>query len=519
MAKRVAKKPATSNQFSGDKMRQKHLAGKHDQLTHGYRFGKAPTPSKARRMRDQGTWGEYVRRARERQGGLSKAEQRRGKKVEAAQGRIRKAQEKYAKAVGAEHKAGQARERASQSYLKSYALWEKSQARVEKTREARQVSWDRLMNYEKKYLAKGGNYSDMFRESKYKKLKEVNERARNTEEKTWKKHQERQRILDDSWDRNNRLAGVHKAKKEALKESESSYLKATDADRKLVMMEKRREAARVRNKMVREMTDSQNKITSIQNQMDKLKDRYIDRVNNENDPVKQDKMMNDWDSQHKALYDKLQTQKARQVSARASLYQTDTSKLEPKYNLNGDPTTSHINSWDHGAIEFSKLAGSNPLIEKAPPQIGFMDSDGMPYKSNEDRGRSYHLRGNVYMSRNARSSTVVHELGHALEYRDPAIARERRKWVNTRTRNETEKRLKDLFPNSGYDDNEVTKPDRFLMNYRDKSSGPYTGKVYGHGSSEVLSMGLQLFYDDPVGFAKSDPDFFDFTYAVVRMGL
>lgn len=48
--------------------RLKHLQGKHNQLTHGYRLGVTPSLAKARQYRDSGLLQDYLGRARERQG-------------------------------------------------------------------------------------------------------------------------------------------------------------------------------------------------------------------------------------------------------------------------------------------------------------------------------------------------------------------------------------------------------------------------------------------------------------------
>lgn len=48
---------------------------------------------------------------------------------------------------------------------------------------------------------------------------------------------------------------------------------------------------------------------------------------------------------------------------------------------------------------------------------------------------------------------------------------------------------------------------------------PYMGKDSAdNGSTEILSMGLELMYRNPVALAKQDPDMFDFIYSVVRRG-
>ncbi len=102
---------------------------------------------------------------------------------------------------------------------------------------------------------------------------------------------------------------------------------------------------------------------------------------------------------------------------------------------------------------------------------------------------------------------VVHELGHVLETRDPAIHAEIRRWYNRRTEGE-----EPSWMGAGYETHEVTRRDAFMH--------PYIGKEYGveSGSSEVLSMGIQYFYEKPMEMATQDPDYFDFVYAVLRMG-
>jgi hypothetical protein len=51
----------------------------------------------------------------------------------------------------------------------------------------------------------------------------------------------------------------------------------------------------------------------------------------------------------------------------------------------------------------------------------------------------------------------------------------------------------------------------------DRWRDPYAGKKYGaeYYATEVLSMGLQWMYDDPVAFAEEDPEHFNFTLAMI----
>jgi len=80
--------------------------------------------------------------------------------------------------------------------------------------------------------------------------------------------------------------------------------------------------------------------------------------------------------------------------------------------------------------------------------------------------------------------------------------------VEKRTGGEIARKLKNIEPNLGYAPSEIARPDKFLS--------PYMGKIYRDGSTEILSMGLQMFYQNPIKLAREDPDYFDFILTVIR---
>ena len=82
-------------------------------------------------------------------------------------------------------------------------------------------------------------------------------------------------------------------------------------------------------------------------------------------------------------------------------------------------------------------------------------------------------------------------------------------FYNKRTEGEKTVKLNDVSKNP-YSNDEVTKVDKWL--------NLYMGKVYPDKSTEILSMGLELMYKNPVYLAKKDPEMFDFIYSVVRRG-
>jgi len=123
-------------------------------------------------------------------------------------------------------------------------------------------------------------------------------------------------------------------------------------------------------------------------------------------------------------------------------------------------------------------------------------------------------RGNfISIEVGAEQTTIVHELGHVLEYQrvelDPRYQRARQSFFRNRTIDDKLEKMNEAFPDWGYRDDEVFR--------RDKWKDPYMGKVYGRpSSSELISMGIQELYADAAAFAQSDPEYFDFIVSYVR---
>lgn len=95
-------------------------------------------------------------------------------------------------------------------------------------------------------------------------------------------------------------------------------------------------------------------------------------------------------------------------------------------------------------------------------------------------------------------ATVYHEIGHMVEWGNKDTERISREFINKRTEGERLVPLLEIFPGSGFNYTEVTKPDDFIS--------PYIGKEYRSGT-EVLSMGLQGIYTPESAFVKKrNPD-------------
>jgi len=140
----------------------------------------------------------------------------------------------------------------------------------------------------------------------------------------------------------------------------------------------------------------------------------------------------------------------------------------------------------------------------------------------EDNERAFCLtsQGRVLVPKTENVQTFIHEIAHALEakigaeksieFRDARIAKSETAYV----------RMKEMFPNHSYDDNEMGNEDSFgpAMRIRKPSASGafYAGKDYGRGSTEIVTMGLEAMYNNAPALAVADPEYFKFLVAYVN---
>jgi hypothetical protein len=104
-------------------------------------------------------------------------------------------------------------------------------------------------------------------------------------------------------------------------------------------------------------------------------------------------------------------------------------------------------------------------------------------------------------------STTFHEYGHIIEFNNEPIKKEMQAFLANRTKDDVIEKLNNITKQN-YDDDEITKKDKFI--------NPYIGKIYKGGSTEILSMGLGYFIDNPIVLAKGDPGMFNLVYKALR---
>lgn len=131
-----------------------------------------------------------------------------------------------------------------------------------------------------------------------------------------------------------------------------------------------------------------------------------------------------------------------------------------------------------------------------------------------DKDRAYANRDTQYINvgSGAKNQVVFHEAGHHMEYATPGIQKAAQRFRDDRAESLEPKKLKDI---TGYDyfrDNEVALPDKFVS--------AYVGKVYTHGATEVVSVGIERFVNskDMQKFYDKDPDHFNLIVGMIVAG-
>jgi hypothetical protein len=185
---------------------------------------------------------------------------------------------------------------------------------------------------------------------------------------------------------------------------------------------------------------------------------------------------------------------------------------------------------DEAVGDFGALVGRNPFLESY--QVGFV-TDREPFSRASfmqfnlglaDLGKRNRGARILESEKRSHKAGVVHELGHALEAADPGARVEALNFFLRRTEHSS--------PTPLYGEMKIGHLDLSEYGYRDKFIEPYMGKTYRkdkgrpgleevlkiNGSwGEILSVGLQYFYENPVKLARQDPEFFRFLYAVLRI--
>lgn len=140
-----------------------------------------------------------------------------------------------------------------------------------------------------------------------------------------------------------------------------------------------------------------------------------------------------------------------------------------------------------------------------------------PMNIKSTAGRAYHNFSTIHISADSSVSTAIHETMHHIEEHSPRVLLNSLAFAKLRTENEKTVSLKSIYPDVKYGRNEICKKDKFFSAYCGKLY--VTNKKDGYAqsrASEIMSMGVQRLYENPIKFAKEDREYFDFVIANLK---
>jgi len=126
----------------------------------------------------------------------------------------------------------------------------------------------------------------------------------------------------------------------------------------------------------------------------------------------------------------------------------------------------------------------------------------------------------IYLGEDAAGRTLVHEFGHAIDDLFPEIHQASLRWIMDRAAGERPTPFNELWRQKVAEGRLPNDPHPAV---KDKlpDGMEYVGKLYGlsekYHATEVTSMGLEHFYDDPLRLWKSFPELFEHIATIIQM--
>lgn len=114
-------------------------------------------------------------------------------------------------------------------------------------------------------------------------------------------------------------------------------------------------------------------------------------------------------------------------------------------------------------------------------------------------------------------SELAHEYGHLLEEFNEAIKKESWRFINKRIIDENKVKISDIY----FDQDEEYDLDKYpeLDVYKGFFISPYVGRTYGEkeiGQTEIISLGLQSLFLNPITFLFKDIGHFEIIYHLLK---
>lgn len=177
-----------------------------------------------------------------------------------------------------------------------------------------------------------------------------------------------------------------------------------------------------------------------------------------------------------------------------------------KFNATGE-----VGDKTRGEAEWLSKITNERSLEVKVVELPFARAQYMP---TDPVTVKHGLAKRLVVSGDDSPGVVAHEMAHALEDQHPGIGKASREFLAHRVKDEPLTKMSVATGNKEYGDYEMGRKDDFEKTFG--SNAYYVGKQYQHGQTEILSMGVEKLYRDPITFAKSDPEYFKFVIGVLH---
>jgi hypothetical protein len=157
--------------------------------------------------------------------------------------------------------------------------------------------------------------------------------------------------------------------------------------------------------------------------------------------------------------------------------------------------TPKVKKSDNALKEAYQLTGGNIPTLKS---VGY----------TEPRAYANQQEGFINVGKSERSSVILHEVGHHLEYSNPELLISANNFLQNRSTGKTQT-LRKITGSKSFKPDEVALIGSFI--------DPYVGKLYKSGATEVISMGLERFSTprEMKKFKDKDPEHFHYILGVL----
>ncbi len=253
--------------------------------------------------------------------------------------------------------------------------------------------------------------------------------------------------------------------------------------------------------------------------------RMMDAEQNESDPDKKAALI----KERNAFYDdRIQPINKELSDARDALEsiieESRKSLYEPIENRSG--MVMRVRTRDaeveQKAIKANEFINSVMVKKVQPPEFDLK-------LTSQKRAFYLHTEMSVNVDSWSFVTTHVHEIAHHVEHYGgrSGMAKASEAFIDARVKAAGTKdvNLSQKFPSWGFKSWEVGNEDSFRNVFKDRDDGEvyahYTGKKYkrfggNSDATELISMGVERLYRNPVTFAKQDPEYFKFILGVMK---